>query len=210
MRLNFTTLAAIAALLIAAMLAVTVPAAAQAVTPLDQEPPSLRDVPDQHIFDHTVTPTSCTAVVDRDLNVVGCAEVIEHWICPAGTDGSNPLSVDARNRVGSYSDLINPDRAYRNGHCLIVRTEPFPVPVDTVACPEGGTAIRINGALVCAVTATPTPTPTAAPTTDVPQQPPLAFTGAETSVLGYLGAGLIAFGAVALGARRRWFDNTLD
>jgi hypothetical protein len=31
----------------------------------------------------------------------------------------------------------------------------------------------------------------------------IAFTGAESSVLGYIGAGLIGFGAVALGVRRK-------
>lgn len=38
---------------------------------------------------------------------------------------------------------------------------------------------------------------------DPPEQPPLAFTGAETSVLAYVGSALIAFGALALGTRRR-------
>lgn len=38
----------------------------------------------------------------------------------------------------------------------------------------------------------------------------LAHTGSESAVLGYVGAGLIAFGAVALGSRRKFFQGTLD
>ena len=38
----------------------------------------------------------------------------------------------------------------------------------------------------------------------------LAHTGSETTVYGYLGAGLIAFGAVALGSRRKFFQGALE
>lgn len=38
----------------------------------------------------------------------------------------------------------------------------------------------------------------------------LAVTGSEAQVLGYVGTGLIAFGAVALGSRRKFFQGTLD
>lgn len=38
----------------------------------------------------------------------------------------------------------------------------------------------------------------------------LAHTGSESAVLGYVGAGLIAFGAVALGSRRKFFQGALD
>lgn len=38
----------------------------------------------------------------------------------------------------------------------------------------------------------------------------LAHTGSESAVLGYVGAGLIAFGAVALGTRRKFFQGALD
>jgi LPXTG-motif cell wall-anchored protein len=38
----------------------------------------------------------------------------------------------------------------------------------------------------------------------------LAQTGSESAVLAYAGAGLIAFGAVALGSRRRFFQGTLE
>ncbi len=38
----------------------------------------------------------------------------------------------------------------------------------------------------------------------------LAHTGSESAVLGYIGTGLIAFGAVALGSRRKFFQGTLD
>ena len=38
----------------------------------------------------------------------------------------------------------------------------------------------------------------------------LAHTGSESAVLGYVGTGLIAFGAVALGSRRKFFQGTLD
>ena len=38
----------------------------------------------------------------------------------------------------------------------------------------------------------------------------LALTGSESTVLAYFGAGAIAFGAVALGSRRKFFQGTLD
>ena len=38
----------------------------------------------------------------------------------------------------------------------------------------------------------------------------LAHTGSESAVLVYAGAGLIAFGAVALGSRRKFFQGTLE
>jgi len=38
----------------------------------------------------------------------------------------------------------------------------------------------------------------------------LAHTGGESAVLGYLGTGLVAFGAVALGSRRKFFQGALD
>jgi len=38
----------------------------------------------------------------------------------------------------------------------------------------------------------------------------LAHTGTETGVLGFAGAGLIAFGAVALGSRRKFFQGALE
>jgi LPXTG-motif cell wall-anchored protein len=51
----------------------------------------------------------------------------------------------------------------------------------------------------------PTPVPAAATTQDT-QAPQLAFTGSETSVLAWVGAGLIGAGALALTARRRIED----
>ena len=38
----------------------------------------------------------------------------------------------------------------------------------------------------------------------------LAHTGSESAVLGYVGTGLIAFGAVALGSRRKFFQGALE
>jgi len=38
----------------------------------------------------------------------------------------------------------------------------------------------------------------------------LAHTGSSADVLGYVGAGLVAFGAVALGSRRKFFQGALD
>ena len=38
----------------------------------------------------------------------------------------------------------------------------------------------------------------------------LAHTGGESAVLAYAGAGLIAFGAVALGSRRKFFQGALE
>lgn len=38
----------------------------------------------------------------------------------------------------------------------------------------------------------------------------LAHTGSESTVIAYVGTGLIAFGAVALGSRRKFFQGALD
>lgn len=38
----------------------------------------------------------------------------------------------------------------------------------------------------------------------------LAHTGSESAVLGYVGAGMIAFGAVAMGSRRKFFQGALE
>jgi len=38
----------------------------------------------------------------------------------------------------------------------------------------------------------------------------LAVTGSETAPLAYVGAGLVAFGAVALGSRRKFFQGALE
>lgn len=55
-----------------------------------------------------------------------------------------------------------------------------------------------------AIPAQPTPVPAAAATdTEAPQ---LAFTGAETGVLAWVGAGLVAAGALSLTVRRRLED----
>lgn len=39
---------------------------------------------------------------------------------------------------------------------------------------------------------------------------PLVHTGSEAAVLGYVGTGLVAFGAVAMGTRRKFFQGALD
>lgn len=68
-----------------------------------------------------------------------------------------------------------------------------------------------------AVPVVPNPTPSVplatvtASAQVVPVSPPqIAFTGAESGVLGYVGAGLVAFGAVVLGSRRKFFAGSLD
>ena len=38
----------------------------------------------------------------------------------------------------------------------------------------------------------------------------LAHTGSESAAIAYVGAGLVAFGAVALGSRRKFFQGALD
>ncbi len=38
----------------------------------------------------------------------------------------------------------------------------------------------------------------------------LAHTGSESTVIAYVGTGMIAFGAVALGSRRKFFQGALD
>jgi len=78
-----------------------------------------------------------------------------------------------------------------------------------VAYPQGGFG---NANSNTKPTATPTPRPFATPTlvpveTDATatagSEASIAFTGAESRVLGYVGAGLIGFGTVALAAARR-------
>jgi hypothetical protein len=64
-------------------------------------------------------------------------------------------------------------------------------------------------------TATPRPASTSVPSaTAVPTTPnnnnAIAFTGSESRVLGYAGAGLIGFGAIALAVARRKSDTELD
>jgi hypothetical protein len=83
-----------------------------------------------------------------------------------------------------------------------------------VAYPTGGFGNAGGGG-----TPTPTPTPrplaTATPvsaddadaTTGGGGDASIAFTGAESRVLGYVGAGMIGFGAVALAAARRKSDD---
>lgn len=39
---------------------------------------------------------------------------------------------------------------------------------------------------------------------------PLVHTGGNAAVLGYVGTGLVAFGAVAMGTRRKFFQGALD
>jgi len=69
--------------------------------------------------------------------------------------------------------------------------------IDNINTPPTDEAIIgvVTPQRITTVTGTPPAT-----SVDAPQ---IAFTGAETSVLTYAGAGLIAFGAVALGARRK-------
>ena len=52
--------------------------------------------------------------------------------------------------------------------------------------------------------------PAAAPAAAAGTGGGLAQTGSESAVLAYAGAGLIAFGAVALGSRRKFFQSTLE
>jgi LPXTG-motif cell wall-anchored protein len=52
--------------------------------------------------------------------------------------------------------------------------------------------------------------PAAAPAAAAGTGGGLAQTGSESAVLAYAGAGLIAFGAVALGSRRKFFQGTLE
>lgn len=83
--------------------------------------------------------------------------------------------------------------------------------------PEGG-----FGSGAAKPTATPKPRPTATPAVVADDATAtsggggtsggasIAFTGSESRVLGYVGAGMIGFGAVALAAARRRNDNSLD
>ena len=148
-------LAAVIALAASLLFAGT--AEAQAVTPLDEEPLSLSVDGSQHIFDHAVTPATCSIVVDR-VGVASCFELVTDWVCPSG-NGTNPLSADALGRFSpTYNGLIaNPvtPRAYINTHCLLVGTRPQPVPAATIAC-KAGEVVALNsaGGLVCAATPT--------------------------------------------------------
>jgi hypothetical protein len=101
---------------------------------------------------------------------------------------------------------------------------PTPTPVvctvaDTyngcIAYPQGGFG---DSAPTAVPTATPRPTSAAvvsadavaATTADTAGGGSIAFTGAESRVLGYAGAGLIGFGAIALAVARRKSDTDLD
>lgn len=93
----------------------------------------------------------------------------------------------------------------------------------TAAC--GGSTYPANGFTPQSTpvpTATPGPTSAAVVSADAVQAtsssgsaaasdlPSIAFTGAESRVLGYAGAGLIGLGAVALVIARRQTDTDLD
>jgi hypothetical protein len=129
--------------------------AAGPVTPLDEEPVSLRVDGNQQITDHAHIPAVCSITVDR-VGDASCIEVISDWVCPAGVFGLNPLSEDAKARMEpEYDALIaNPEtpRAYLDTHCLIVGTRPMPVPTPTVACSVGQVVAfsPTAGKLVCA------------------------------------------------------------
>lgn len=75
----------------------------------------------------------------------------------------------------------------------------------------GDATAAAESVVVCDQATPVTPvTITSAPASSVPAGPTadqLAFTGAESTVLAYFGAGAVAFGALALGTRRRFFNN---
>ena len=102
-------------------------------------------------------------------------------------------------------------------------TTPTPTPVQCtevgyngcIAYPQGG-----FGDLVPTATAVPTPRPTSsavvsadtvdATTSDAAGGASIAFTGSESTVLGYAGVGLIGFGAIALAVARRKTEDIQD
>lgn len=86
----------------------------------------------------------------------------------------------------------------------LVYTGPFTVMPPAPVGPYGWGALNIVAAPPAAAAATDAAAPAAGAAA------PLAHTGSESAVLGYVGAGLVAFGAVALGSRRKFFQGTLD
>lgn len=106
----------------------------------------------------------------------------------------------------------------------LAQTEsPTPTPVvcttvgynNCIAYPQGGFG---DSAPTAVPTATPRPTSAAVTSADAVAATAantagggsIAFTGAESRVLGYAGAGLIGFGAIALAVARRKSDTDLD
>lgn len=101
---------------------------------------------------------------------------------------------------------------------------PTPTPVNCyvdgynncIAYPQGGFG---SSAPTAVPTSTPSPTSSAVVSADTVDATTagaagggasIAFTGNESRVLGYAGAGLIGFGAIALAVARRKSDNDLD
>lgn len=84
-----------------------------------------------------------------------------------------------------------------------------------IAYPQGGFG---DSAPTAVPTATPRPTSAAVVSADTVDATTgataggasIAFTGSESRVLGYAGAGLIGFGAIALAVARRKSDTDLD
>lgn len=106
---------------------------------------------------------------------------------------------------------------------LVFGTLPLQASAQTSGCTDSyGAAITCTGSdleyptggLGGAAKATPTPRPRATPTPNIPEattnatggsrgDATIAFTGSESAVLGYVGAGLIGFGALTVVAARR-------
>ncbi|MGK0479746.1 MAG: hypothetical protein ACJAQ9_002807 [Ilumatobacter sp.] len=96
---------------------------------------------------------------------------------------------------------------------------PTPTPVECtqvgynlcIAYPQGGFG---DSAPTAAPTATPRPTSAAVVSADAVDTTvngaSIAFTGAESRVLGYAGAGLIGVGAIAVAVARRKSNTDLD
>ena len=84
-----------------------------------------------------------------------------------------------------------------------------------IAYPEGGFSSSLPTAVPTAI---PAPTSTSVASADTVDATAgsgadgaaIAFTGSESRVLGYAGAGLIGLGAIALAVARRHTDNDLD
>ena len=79
-----------------------------------------------------------------------------------------------------------------------------------IAYPAGGFGSQISPTPAAVATTAPAPAATAAPATGTGSGAQIAFTGSESAVLGYVGAGLIGFGVVALTVRRKLQDSAVS
>lgn len=127
----------------------------------------------------------------------GCPDIT--WTCPDGiTDGA----LNRLQRTLTYDQAVAGYQA-RDTMCLPQGGSALPATQTDVFVDSAGNTCRnvrdVAGVIINIVCNSAPATP-ATPAIDPPE---IAFTGSESTTLAYMGTGLIAFGALALGTRRR-------